>query len=256
MNTPKTIVETDLHAFVDGELDQAAQADVEAWLADHPEDAAKVHAWRLQKKQFHASFDDILEEAVPLEMKNTLTRRPTFSRLPSWRSMAAALALFIAGAAAGWGLNDYRAGWSPDDRNFVRQAVGAHAVFVSEVLHPVEVGAEQEAHLVGWLSKRLGQPLRAPRLVSSGFQLMGGRLLAEENRPAAQLMYEDDSGRRVTLYVRSGRQGADTAFRFVAEQDMSAFYWKDGPLAYALTGRMPRADLLELARVVYQELES
>ena len=33
-----------------------------------------------------------------------------------------------------------------------------------EVAHPVEVGAAQEAHLLQWLSKRLGRKLAAPDL--------------------------------------------------------------------------------------------
>jgi len=35
---------------------------------------------------------------------------------------------------------------------------------------------------------------------------------------------------------------------------MVAFYWSDGPLAYALTGSMEQGDLLDLARMVYKKL--
>ena len=41
MNSPEKITEQDLHAFVDGELDVASRAEIEAWLTDHPEDAQK-----------------------------------------------------------------------------------------------------------------------------------------------------------------------------------------------------------------------
>src|SRR5690606_10809872 len=47
---------------------------------------------------------------------------------------------------------------------FVRDAVAAHAVFVPEVRHPVEVAAAQHEHLVQWLSKRLGARLTVPSL--------------------------------------------------------------------------------------------
>ena len=41
------------------------------------------------------------------------------------------------------------------DATLPQRAALAQAVYEPEVLHPVEVGAEQEAHLVKWLSKRL-----------------------------------------------------------------------------------------------------
>ena len=63
----------------------------------------------------------------------------------------------------------------------------------------VEVGADQKDHLVGWLSKRVGVTLTAPDLESQGFRLIGGRLLpAGTTGMAAQFMYEDATGRRVS----------------------------------------------------------
>ena len=55
--------------------------------------------------------------------------------------------------------------------------------------HPVEVGADDEQHLVNWLSKRLGVKVRAPKLDDAGMSLVGGRLLPGENGPVAQFMY-------------------------------------------------------------------
>ena len=51
---------------------------------------------------------------------------------------------------------------------FARQAAVAHAVYAPEVRHPVEVSAAQQEHLVQWLSKRLGRPLKIPDLVGTG----------------------------------------------------------------------------------------
>lgn len=65
----------------------------------------------------------------------------------------------------------------------------------------MEVAADQEAHLVAWLSKRLGTPLKVPRLDTLGFGLVGGRLLPGDQGPVAQFMYQDGQGQRLTLYV-------------------------------------------------------
>ena len=56
-------------------------------------------------------------------------------------------------------------------RHFAQQAAVAHAVFQPEVRHPVEVTAAQQEHLVQWLSKRLGRPLKVPVLSAQGYEL-------------------------------------------------------------------------------------
>ena len=96
--------------------------------------------------------------------------------------------------------------------------------------------------------------MRAPDLSTGGFQLVGGRLLPTENGPAAQFMYENEEGARLTLYVERNRTGDETSFRFVEQDDISAFYSKDGPLAYALIGRADRDRLLSLARATYSQI--
>lgn len=48
---------------------------------------------------------------------------------------------------------------------------------------------------------------------------------------------------------------ADTGFQFSQEGSVAGFYWTDGGFGYALSGQMPRAELLELATAVYQQLQ-
>jgi len=255
MSTPKTVDQTSLHAFVDGELDETARAEVEAWLAGHPEDAARVGAYRGQNAGLHGLFDAVLDEPVPERLRHAAIARPARAPWPAWARIAAAVVLLFAGGLSGWGLRDFQAGNDGVAKSFVEHAVGAHLVYASEVRHPVEVAADEEAHLVAWLSKRLGQPLRAPSLLAAGYRLVGGRLLPEDGRPAAQLMYENTAGNRLTVYVRAGRKGSDTAFRFVSEHGVSAFYWIDLPFSCALVGPVPREDLLPIARAVYEQLD-
>ena len=85
-------------------------------------------------------------------------------------------------------------------RQFAQQAAVAHAVFQPEVRHPVEVTAAQQEHLVQWLSKRLGRPLKVPVLAAQGYELVGGRLLPGDDGARAQFMYQNSaaSGSRST----------------------------------------------------------
>jgi anti-sigma factor RsiW len=249
----KQMLEGDLHGYVDGRLDPARRREVEDWLAQNPDERARVDDWRRQKEALHRHFDPVLDELVPDRLRHA--RVANGSR--RW-DIAAAAAWLAVGMVVGFvvrGPGERPAMVAQAGAGLARQAALAHAVFVPEVKHPVEVGAEQEAHLVQWLSKRLGTPVRAPDLQSAGYALMGGRLLPGDGGPAAQFMYQDRGGRRVTLYVRSGTTGGDTAFRYAREDGLAAFYWVDRHVGYALTADLPRQELLALAELAYRDLE-
>jgi len=246
-----TVTEDDLQAYVDGALDGDARDRVAAWLAGHPEDAARVAAYGAQNAALREAYDPILDEPPPVALRDAArTVRPARARVASsWRRVAAGVALLSIGAAAGWSLNEY---W-PAAADVAQRAINAHAMYVAERRHAVEVQAKEEAHLVRWLSKRLGQPIKAPDLIAEGYRLVGGRLLPDNGRPAAQFMYENQAGKRLTVYVRRGG-GRETAFRFASERGVSAFYWSDADFAYVLAGTIDRPELLQAARKIHDEL--
>jgi anti-sigma factor RsiW len=240
------VTESDLHAYVDGQLAPARRAEVEQYLASHPEALERVRAYEQQNTQLHALFDPVLDEPRP----ETLRARPAPRRL-ALAPIAAVLAAAVIGGVLGWILRGEEV--VIEAATLPQQAALAHVVFAPEVLHPVEVGAREEAHLVAWLSKRLGAPVRAPQLNEAGFGLVGGRLLPGDGGPAAQFMYQDARGARLTLYVRSAAAGnRETAFRYAQEGKVGVFYWVDGPFGYALSGEFERAQLLRVAESVYR----
>ena len=173
MTGSERISEDELHAFVDDRIDSARRAAVEAYLAANPEEAERIAAFAAHKRALHGLYDPILHEPIPPAM---LARRRSPVAAAGLRA-AAAIALVVIGGAAGWWLHGAAGGATAAGGGFVRQATIAHAVYTPEVRHPVEVAADQEAHLVKWLSKRLGAPLSAPSLSEAGYALIGGRLL-------------------------------------------------------------------------------
>ncbi len=258
--TMQAISEAQLHALADGVLPEEQRAAVDAHLRAHPQDAARVDAWREQNRQLHALFDPVLDQAVPTALLQAAA--PPAANHAWYRpamQAAAAIVLLIAGGAGGWllrGGDSVTASASP--LALARSAAIAHAVYTPEVRHPVEVGVEQEAHLVQWLSKRLGTKLQPPALSPLGYHLIGGRLLpGDGDGPVAQFMYEEGTGKRLTLYVARERAGKqETAFRYTQEKDLGVFYWIDGQMGYALSGRLPKAELGKIADAVYAQLES
>ncbi len=242
--------EDELHAWVDGQLDEKRRAAVEQQLAEQEDAAQRAQCYREINDALKAVYDPVLDEPVP---ERLLARPSRWSARAGFYAKAASLV--AVGAALGWFAHSWAPSSSGQGFSLARQAAMAYAVYVPEVRHPVEVGADDEDHLVRWLSKRLGTDLKCPRLDAYGFALVGGRLLAGPNGPVAQFMFQDARGARLTLYI-SGQRGdsRETAFRFSQEDRVSVFYWIEGRYGYALSGEMGREQLLGIANTVYRQL--
>ena len=251
MKHDKTIQEDDLQAYVDRRLDPARRVEVEKYLADNPGEAERVRAFETQNAMLRDLFDPVLDQPVPGRLPQVMKpgRHPVFRRY-------AGIAASLTGAVMlGWFLRGAQQLSEIHATSLARQAAVAYAVYSPEILHPVEVGAAQEDHLVKWLSKRLGQPVKAPDLSPLGYEMVGGRLLPGSEKPAAQFMYQDAHGQRLTLYLSIDVTGnRETAFRYAREGKVSVFYWVDGPLGYALSGDTSREQLLTVAEAVYRDL--
>ncbi|AWM86107.1 anti-sigma factor [Microvirga sp. 17 mud 1-3] len=261
MTVERPIGEDDLQAYVDGYLQPDRRAAVDAYLASHDEAAAQVAAYMRQREALRQRLSGKAGEPIPsrLRVANLVSER----RHSRWPSLATAAA--VAGLLAGSVIGAVGHAWLTRESTPTAQerigpvaqdAFAAYRTYVVETAHPVEVGASQEAHLVQWLSRRLGKPLQAPDLTGQGFRLIGGRLLPAESSPAALFMYEDTAGRRLTLYARPGSGDEPTTFRFEAQGNVSAFLWIDRDLSYAVTGRMEREKLLLIAEAIYSQTET
>ncbi len=260
------IGEADLHAYVDGALPAARCGEVADYLAANPEEAERVRAWQAQKQELRALFEPVLDEPLPERLRALAApppvavdrqKRPFLARW-SLQRMAAGLLMALVGGVAGWlGHAQYQS----SDRvaqmmPLPRQAAVAHVVFSPDVRRPVEVSAEHEDQLVAWLSKRLGTPVRPPKLAAIGYELIGGRLLPGNSGPVAQFMYHDASGQRLTLYVTTeNATNRDTGFRFAKEGPVNVFYWIDGQFGYALSAGIDKSELARVATAVYDHLE-
>lgn len=260
------LADTDLHAYVDAALPAAQRAEIEVYLAHHPEAAERVRAYQEQKRALRQLFDPVLEEPLPESLRAlagapaTAVSTPGAALLPRWslQRIAAGFAIAMVGGMTGWLAHDqYRpAAGIAQATPLSRQAAVAHAVFSPDVKRPVEIDAEHEDQLVTWLSKRLGTPVRPPKLGPLGYELIGGRLLPGNSGPVAQFMYHDASGQRLTLYVSTeNATNRDTAFRFAREGSVNVFYWIDGKYGYALSAGIDKSELARVATAVYDQLE-
>ncbi len=263
MNEPvKPVSVTDelLSAWLDGELKApehaAEQAAVEAWLRDHPQDAARVRLWAADAEGLRARLAPLLDEPVPEGLRATVSRRPLVAA--RWAIAASAAGLLVLGGALGaaglwqWQQRGAAAPLARAGGGWVQRAAAAHAVYVPEPRHAVEVKAQEE-HLARWLTRRIDVPVKLFDLRAQGFELVGGRLLPDGSGKSAQLMYQDAQGLRVTVYLRKPEVGTPAAFRYERQGDLGLFYWVESGAGYALVGALPKEQLLALAQAIYRQ---
>lgn len=266
-----------LGAWLDHELDPSRHAEIGAWLAQHPGDAARVKLWAADRDALRQRLDAELDEPLPPHWAGwvaapggdaPLARQPAARPGARWWALAATLVV-ATGLGGGWA----GAWWQREQQapallasaaradGWPRFAATAHAVYVPEKRHPVEVAVEgdpaaqkaQEEHLARWLTRRLDVPVKLFDLQAQGFRLVGGRLLPEPHGPCAQLMYEDAAGVRVTVYLRRKGMDAPATFRYESVGGLGLFYWVEGPAGYALVGSLPRERLLALAEAIARQ---
>lgn len=251
------ISETDLHAYIDGQLPPERVAEVEAWLAAHPDKAAELVNWRRQNEALTALFGSTADETVPSRLDpHLIARSPVANRSFHWQAAAAAVVTLALGGALGWAGRDFVS--PPPRQELIASAVSAHALYVKENRHAVEVAASEKDHLVSWLSNRVERPITPPDLASDGFTLVGGRLLpgygSELTGPAAQLMYENAAQERVTVYITAALPDRRTEREFTALNNLDAFYWANDKITCTVVGDLPEAQMRAVARKVYQQL--
>jgi len=262
------ISENDIHALVDGRLAPEPARLLRERLATDPVAQATAQAWQAQREALRRSYGARDDDPLPADLI-AAAERAQYARARAgqwwrWGGMAASVLLAF---GMGWvahttwiaGQGGTAMARQEPARQFALQAAVAYAVFQPEVRHPVEVTSAQQDHLVQWLSKRLGRPLKVPVLSAQGYELLGGRLLPGEDGARAQFMYQNGAGQRITLYLGAlktseGAAAQETAFRFLTGGPVPGFYWVDRGFGYAITGQLQPAALQELAAAVYRQL--
>jgi anti-sigma factor RsiW len=242
----------ELHAYVDGELPADRRPSVEAWLASHPDDAARVAEWQAQADAIRSRFGEVATLPPPARFDLDRLGRTR----PPWRAIAAAAVVAaLIGGIAGWMAHGAAAAAPSGFEVTTADALDAHRLYVVEVRHPVEVPGAERDHLVQWLSKRLGYELRLPQLDAIGLTLVGGRLLPSPSGGAsAFFMYEAASGERFTIYCMHSTS-PETGMRYREGDRFASFHWIDRGLAYVVSGPADRKRLWAITKAVYDQTD-
>ncbi len=254
----RPILEDDLHAYVDGALDDARRAEVQAYLDTHADSATRVAGYIRQRTALRAALAPIAAEPIPpeLSLRHLMERRRPGRSLP-WRMAAAAAVLLALGGAGGWSLRGAapEAAMQHGINGLAQEAAYTYEVYGSDEAHPVEFKAADKAQLVDWISSRLRRSISVPDLTAAGYRFMGGRLVATPYGPAGLLMYDNGQGTRLGMLVRP--MTIDKTARMAEHRDgaINGFSWADKGLGYSLVSSTSPDVLHPLANEMRRQIE-
>jgi anti-sigma factor RsiW len=275
MNHPiPPITDDDLHAYVDGKLDAARWADVDAYLCSNPGQRHRVDAWIAQREALRTAFDPIVAEPLPSELvlahiavagdiKHS-TRPMARSALWFKPPLRAAAGLLIAvgiGGAAGW-IGHGQAGSGPllardtGTQSLALESKAAFQIFAGRNFNPQKsgdsAGSSTQANIdPAVIGTRIGGRFRLPDLSASGFQRIEVDWVATIHGPAASVLYRDQSGNSLILLVRK-MEIASPSVKMVEHRgrDHTSFSWIHNGIGYAVIADAQAKQLHHLANKI------
>lgn len=237
-----------LHAWMDGELDEATAQQVERYLAEHPQAAAQMADLRHDTQRLRQAMN-----RQPLNMQRV---EPHYfhRRVRQQRQRKTALAcLFVLslgiGGLTGWQLKDAQMS-APLP---MEDAVQAYKLFGDGTTLPLDVSADRHSELASWVTRYFIRGALPPNLEHYGFKPLGARLMATAQGPAALVMYQDPRGIRVAWYIRplsplKISQGERKA------ENLMAQYWSDAHYNYALVTPLNAPEAGDVRKALSPEL--
>ena len=242
------IGDANLQAYLDGQLDTGGRIEVERWLQDDPEAAAEVMAALGQRDEVRLFLADDNWPAAPAtiglarELQRRLGRRSI--RLRIRRGLAAAALI-----GAGW--------WAHAELGlFVDQVAAAHPApaFAEEAAAAWDAmrlkltnGHPPEAGTMSLPARLTGQQVPLPML-GGGLRALGSELVPWNGGAALVVLYRSGADQVVSLFAAEAGSFAVAAPEAATLHGLTTVFWQVGPIAYALNGSLPEADLLAIAR--------
>ncbi len=245
----KPIDEADLQAWADDRLPSVREEAMRTHLALHPEDAARAESYRRQRDLLRALREDLAigkEEAFRPELLEAVAQRLGRSERIRRAAMAAAVAmLMITGGSVGW-LYTY----APERSLPITQMASHDLLFDPSSFARAERVAAEDEDSVGWLDRHLtGRSLRRPDLEKLGLRFVRGRVLRHLRTPAIRLVYEDERGSKIFIYLGVLKGDEDQALGIVPEGYVS-LQWRNGPVVFALIGPSDSPQLVDAMQLI------
>jgi anti-sigma factor RsiW len=255
------VEESLLHAYVDGEFDAEATADLQAHLVGCPACTQTVRMHQSYKSAMSRA-SELAPHALALNLREMLDDEVPDNRWAhAFRDpRGVAIAAAFVGAAAWFlagGLHHPLIG-RPVADSLVDDGVALHTRQMPLDYQASDVGSAQQ-----WLSSRLDFGVHLPRFQpQQGPQLQGVRLSNVQSRPAAVVSYMIRAdGRRVSLLIvddperqlsGSARKVEGREVYLTRSRGYNVVSWRNDEVVYSLVSDLDEQDVLALAQAAEQ----
>ncbi|MGY5800261.1 anti-sigma factor family protein [Rhizobium sp. LEGMi12c] len=250
------IIDTDLDAYVDGELTLARRVEVESYLSEHPEIAAKVMADMSIRGELRMALagEGHVVRAETREAARRLERGLVYGRmLGSFQRVAAIAVLVTTGWVAHTSFGAFTASEvsaSTRPPAFVDDAVRAYkTTAVREEIKPQSAAANYNPEEI-----RASTAIILPELPGD-WRVTDAQIYPSEFGPSIEMMVDAGEDGHLSLFaVRPGNFAVQDVSH-IKRDDVQAVYWQIGEVAYALIGNGKAGqldgDAEKLARSLY-----
>lgn len=261
---PRHPTEQDLHAYLDDQLDAERRQWVETWLQANPEQAAELEKWRKDAQHLRARYANPEQWPANSSLDPAAIRRRRRTTHQRWLATAAMLVMALGiGLTGGWKVHDMMSPTSPPP---MADAVQAYRLFTDSVSFdgngaidgknivaasdttPPEPTSDDQERIARLFQTHFSDGIMPPDLSAAGLEMTDARLLATDQGPAAMVVYRDQTGRQMMMYIRppgAGNHMLEPGKRI--DGKLMAQYWSKGNYNYAVVSRPddPNAAMLE-----------
>jgi anti-sigma factor RsiW len=234
-----------VHAYLDGELDPAHALEVEQRLAADPALAAerdRIAALRqaigekLPREAAPPGLARRIEAAVGIDRAPP---RPALATRPSWRALAASVALaLLVGSGATW------LALRPGAADPTADLVVASHMRALMAPQPIDVASSDRHTVKPWFNGRIPEAPRVVDLGKDGFTLVGGRIDVIGRVPVPTLVYRVRAHLISVSAIPASRAAA--APRAIAGYNVVS--WTENGIAYWAVSDVAAADLETFAK--------
>jgi anti-sigma factor RsiW len=252
MTEIEAILDTDLDAYVDNQLDSAGRLRVETWLAKNPDAAARVMADLGVRTTLKLAMTADVVGGRPETREAARRLSSGLANARMWNALqkVAAVGLLV---SVGWlahssiGPREVNASVPPP--TFVEQAIRAHQTSLVRAGMPSQSGVQTYDRE----EIRAATAIVMPQLPKS-WKVVDVQVFPSDFGPSVETSIRTDDGMSISLFAVRPGQFAVEAVKDVNLSDSEAAWWQIGEVAYALVSSTPDTGLTDEAELLRNSL--
>ncbi len=252
-----------LVAFLDGELEGAERAWIEALIKTDDAVTARYEFLSRSEMPFYDAFEPLLENAPASDLEAILAGLPSpiaaEPRARRWNRrgfIAAAIGLIFVGAAADRAYLGLKDSSNESDGSEWRSVVAEYlTLYTPETLANIASDARSQSEQLRSVGDKLGLALTIQAISLPDIPLKRAQVLQYDGKPLGQIAYLDPANGPLALCIVQSSRGTSEP-RVEKRYGMNIVFWSDQAHGYMLVGHNPVDQLSGLAEHVRTALKA